>query len=381
MMPIIRPLGRLAAGLFGIAALFAPLSMNAQTTSAKPAVTIVPVVLEAIGDSAVFTGRVEAVQHVDLRARVSGFVEEIGFEEGARISVGDVLFRIEPDSYEATITQIKGQIQSAEAENKIADIEVERQRKLFATDTVAEAVVQRAEAEQGKIEGQIVELQGSLRSAELDLSYTEITAPFDGRVGLTDIDIGAFVGPDSGALVALSSIDPIYVTFPVAESVLIDFRAKHEAHPAGSPVTAEITLANGDSYPEHGTIKVVDTAVQSGTDTVLVRASFPNPSGNLIDGQLVELTVTDSAVEKSLTIPVQSLQRDQTGYFTMVVGSDGKVERRTLTIDRIADLRAIVMDGVEEGEHVIFEGVQRVRAGMEVTAERVDNIANTTRTQ
>ncbi|MEM7237868.1 MAG: efflux RND transporter periplasmic adaptor subunit [Pseudomonadota bacterium] len=273
---------------------------------------------------------------------------------------------------------MEGQIQSAEAEDKLAGIEVARQRTLFEKDTVAEAVVQRAEAEQGKIAGQIVELQGSLRAAELDLSYTTVTAPFDGRVGLTDIDIGAFVEHGSGALVSLSSIDPIYVTFPVAETVLIDFRAKRDADPAGPPVSARITLANGSVYPRAGTIEVVDTTVQAGTDTIRVRASFPNPSGTLLDGQLVELTVTDRAAETSLTIPVQSLQRDQAGYFTMVVGSDGKVEKRILTLDRIADLRAIIADGLSEGEQVIFEGVQRVRAGIEVTAEPAGNVPEKT---
>lgn len=342
---------------------------RAQQDAPKPAVTVVPVALEAIDDSAVFTGRVEAVDHIEVRARVSGFVQSVGFDEGAKVAAGDTLFEIEPDAYEAAVTQIQGQVQSADAENTIADIEVNRQRTLFESDTVAEAVVQRAEAEQGRIEGQILQLQGSLRAAELDLSYTKITAPFTGRVGLSDIDVGAFVGPESGSLVILSSIDPIYVTFPVAEAVLLDFRAKRAANPDSAPVTATIVLANKKTYPEVGRIEVVDVAVQAGTDTVLVRASFPNPDGALLDGQLVDLTITDEAAEKSLTVPVQSLQRDQAGHFVMVVGDDDKVEKRPIVLARVAGLRAVISDGVKEGENVIFEGMQRARVGAIVDAE------------
>lgn len=343
--------------------------VHAQQDAPKPAVTVVPVALEAVDDNAFFTGRVEAINHIEIRARVSGFIQSVGFDEGATVSAGDTLFEIEPDAYEAAVTKIQGQIQSADAENKIADIEVNRQRTLFEKDTVAEAVVQRAEAEQGQIEGQIVELKGSLRGAELDLSYTKVIAPFDGRVGLTDIDVGAFVGPDTGSLVVLSSIDPIYVTFPVAEATLLDFRAKRDANPNAAPVTASITLANGATYPETGTIKVVDVAVQAGTDTVLVRASFPNPKGDLLDGQLVELTITDEADKKSLTLPIQSIQRDQAGHFVMVVGDDGKVAKRPIVLDRVAGLKAVISDGVKEGENVIFEGMQRVRDGSVVDAE------------
>ena len=362
-------------GLWGILAVLAGLALSSPSDAQQaggapmPAVTVVRAALQPVAASDVFTGRVEAVTRIDLRARVSGFVESVGFEEGGRVSAGDVLFAIEPDAYEAAVTRIEGQVKSAEAEKTLADIEVARQQTLLSSNTVAENVVQRAVAEQGKVEGQLLELQGALREAELDLSYTRVTAPFDGRVGLSEIDPGAFVGPDSGALVTLTSIDPVYVTFPVSESVFITYRERQGDNPDRAPLAARLTLANGSDYGAEGRIAIVDTTVQAGTDAVLIRASFPNPDGDLLDGQLVNITLVEDSDTDVLTVPVQALQQDQGGYFVLTVGDDGTVVRNTLVVDRIAGATVVVADGLAEGDRVIIEGMQRVRAGIVVDAE------------
>lgn len=349
----------------------------AQQTAPKPAVTTALVQLQSIDESEVFTGRVEAVNRVDIRARVSGFVEGIGFEEGQRVDQGTVLFEIEPDAYEAALTRIEGQIKSAESEKTLADIEVDRQQKLVEREAVAEVSLDEAVASQGKLEGALLELQGSKREAELNLSYSKVTAPFDGRLGLSDIDIGGFVSPDSGALVTLSSIDPIYVTFPVEEAAILEFRAEHGSQQDTQVLQATLVMADGSIYPETGNIAVVDTEVQRGTDTVLIRASFANPNGMLLDGQLVNITLSESAEEPSLTIPIQALQRDQAGYFAMVVGDDSKVEKRPVKLERMAGKVAIVAEGLDEGEQVVIEGAQRLRPGIEVDAQvAIDDATN-----
>lgn len=352
---------------FAIAlALYAPGRTIAQNAAPLPAVTVAPVTEASIERNETFTGRVEAISSIGIRARVVGFVEEVGFVEGGSVAKGDILFRIESDAYTAAVTQARGQLESAEAEKTLADIEVDRQRTLVERETAAEAVLQRAEAEQGKVAGQLTQLQGSLQLAELDLSYTEIAAPFDGRVGFSEIDIGAFVGPDSGELVRLSSIDPIYVSFPVAEALLIDTRAERAANTEAKPLRVAIRLANGVDYGETGTIEVTDTIVQAGTDTVIVRARFPNPEGVLLEGQLVNVRVAEDAEKPSLVVPATALQRDQAGYFVYLVGEGKKAERRNITPGQLSGTSIVVTDGLSAGEQVIVEGVQRVRPGAKV---------------
>ncbi len=348
-----------------------PLAGAAQQKDAappKPKVTVVAAAMKSVARSETFSGRIQAVDRVDIVARVPGFIDKIGFQDGKRVSTGEVLIEIEKDTYEAAITQIQGQIESAQAEKKLADIEVERQEKLLKTGDVAESVVQKAQAQQGKVDGQLLQLQGSLQNAQLNLSYTKITAPFDGRVGLTTISPGAFVGPDSGALLSLSSVDPINVVFPVAEAIVLDFREDDKPDGGVRSLTLQMTMANGNRYDSNGKIDVVDTSVQSGTDSILVRGVFPNPDGLLVDGQLVRVGVIEEAEKPSIVIPVQALQKDQGGFFTLVVGGDGKVVKRPVKMARVAGTEAVIAEGLDAGDRVITEGAQKVRVGMEVDA-------------
>lgn len=338
----------------------------AQQSAPPPAVTVTTVQLRAVADTDTFTGRIEAVSSVALMARVPGFIEAIGFSEGRSVSKGDALFSIEPDAYQAAVIQIQGQIKSVEAQNTLANIELTRQQTLLEKQDVAESVVQKAQAQVGQIQGQLLELKGSLQIAQLDVTYTSVTAPFDGRVGLTDVAVGAFVSPASGGLVTLSSIDPIHVTFPVAETVLLDYRARQAKTKGAQPLVVQLTLANGQVYPEQGKIEVVDTQVQSGTDSVIVRALFANTNGTLLDDQLVKVGLIDNVKDKSLTIPVQALQKDQAGYFVLVVDSSNTVEKRPVSVGRIAGITAVIAGGLKEGEQVITEGAQRAQPGKTV---------------
>ena len=369
---------RLLSVLFGFACVIFSIlpwadRVQAQTAAApNPAVIVEKATLEAINYSDTYLGRVEAVSNVDLVARVAGFVEKVNFKDGTKVSTGDVLIDIEPDTYQAAITQIQGQIQAAQAAKTLADIELARQQKLLAKDDVAESVVQRAQAQQGQADGLITQLQGELQEAQIQLSYTKIIAPFDGRIGLTNIAKGAFVSPSGGALLALSSIDPIYVSFPVSNAQLLDFR-KQQENLESKQVTLQLTLGNGDLYPDAGTVDVVDTQVQTGTDTILIRGVFPNPDGALLNDQLVRVRVTDQPGEKSLTIPSEALQSDQGGYFVLTVGSDGKVAKAPIKTREVTGARAVVTDGLKAGDQVITQGAQKVRVGMDVTVQLADD--------
>ncbi|MEX2517819.1 MAG: efflux RND transporter periplasmic adaptor subunit, partial [Paracoccaceae bacterium] len=273
----------------------------------------------------------------------------------------------ESTAYEAAVTEIQGQIKSAEAEKTLSDIEYDRQSTLFKQGNVAESVVQRVEAERGKIEGSLLQLQGSLQRAELNLSYTEIIAPTAGKIGLASVDVGDLVAVGDPALAILTSVDPINVLFPIDEATLLDVRARYPEETA-SKVIVELTLANGQKYDGNGSLDFIDVEVQQGTDTITLRASFANPKGRLIDGQLVNVTVRGEAAETSLTITPQALQKDQAGYFVLVVGDDGVVEKRPVELGRVVGAVAVIESGLKAGERVITEGLNKARPGAKVDA-------------
>ncbi|MFA3918852.1 efflux RND transporter periplasmic adaptor subunit [Ruegeria hyattellae] len=361
-----------------VAAMFLHLGLSpsivlAQESQTKPKVSVTAAEMKSVSLTEVFTGRVEAVDRVDLIARVPGFVKSINFKDGSAVAAADVLIEIEPDSYEATVIEIQGQIQAAQAAKKLADIELDRQQKLYSTGDTPQAVVQKAEAQQGEADGHVLELQGSLQNAQLNLSYTKITAPFDGRIGLTDLSVGAFVSPEGGTLLSLSCIDPIHVTFPVTEAELLEFRSRRAKASDTEPLQLQLILADGTTYGTMGSIEVIDTQVQSGTDSILVRGSFPNPDGHLIDNQLVRVIVTDPTNDKSLVIPAKALQKDQSGYFVFTVGSDDKVVKKQIQLDRTEGTEAVISDGLSEGDKVITDGLQRVHAGVEVSISTPQN--------
>ncbi len=361
-------LARAFAGLLAALIAFAAGPGLAQQGGAAPAVTVAPVEMSDLRPRAGFTGRLVAVQKIEIRARVSGFLEEIGFTEGAILAEGDLLYRIEDDPYVATVEQIQGSIASAKAELRLAEIERDRKAQLVERETVAQSELDVALANLGKVEGEIKRLEGQLARAELDVAYTEIAAPFDGVVGLTQFDIGAFLGPESGALTTLTRLDPMSVEFPVATALLLDYRQRTEGTDADVATAVSLILPNGTVYDQPGQIDFIDAEVARGTDTVIVRAVFDNPDALLLDGSLVRVELEADAENRVLNVPQQAVGRDQVGAFVMVVGADSTVEMRRVEIGDVSRGRSVIRSGLEEGEQVITEGLNKVRPGVTVDA-------------
>ena len=342
---------------------------GAAPAQQAPAVTVVKVEQRDITPSTSFTGRIEARDKVDLRARVDGFLEQRLFTEGQDVKAGDLLFVIEKAPYQAEIENVDAAIARSQATLDQAELEQRRQAELVKRQATAQAILDDKIAKAAEARADLRKQQASMTTAELNLSYTDIKAPIAGRIGRSTFSVGNFVGPQSGTLATIVSQDPMYVTFPVTQRELLAVRKEGEAGGQDpSSMSVRVRLADGSLYEEVGKLNFVDVQVNQGTDTVQVRATLPNPHGILVDGQLVTVVVETAQPQAALVIPQQAVQIDQAGRFVLKVDAESKVQVQRITIGAERDGYYVVTNGLAQGERVITEGLQKVRPGMAVDA-------------
>lgn len=334
----------------------------AEPGKAVPTVGVASVTRKAATPSLTFTGRIEAVAKVDFRARVDGYLEKREFTEGGEVQAGDLLFVIEKGPYEAQLAQIEASIEAASAALRLAQLELDRKVELLRKQVVAQAQVDDVRAKHDEAQAALLRQKAAAMEATLNLGYTEIRAPVSGQIGRAAFSVGNYVGPSSGTLATLVSRDPIYATFPVSQRELIAVRQKAvETGADMRAITVRLQLADGSSYRDSGKLDFVDVTMSRETDTVLVRAAFPNPDRLLIDGQLVTVHVELATGETALFVPQQALQFDQTGFFVLVVDKENRVKIRRITLGDGREGEVEVKSGLAEEERVIIDGVQKVR--------------------
>lgn len=338
----------------------------------KPTVDVIETASTSITPSVTFTGRIEAVDSVDLRARVQGFLKERKFTEGQSVKKGDLLFVIEKGAYEAQVGSIEGALQRLRGTRRLAELERDRQVTLVQREAVAQVKLDEAEAKLAEVAGDITAQNAALDKAKLDLGYTDISAPIDGKIGLSKFSNGDFVGPESGALARIVSQDPVYVTYPVTQRQLLEFQKTSKEKGTGTDdIVVKVRLATGELYEQSGKFNFVDVVSDPGTDTVTVRAEMPNPDGVLIDQQLVTVVTETGSPKAELTIPQQAIQIDQVGAYVLVVGDDEKVNVQRIESGGTFQDRLIVKKGLVEKQRVIVSGIQKVKPGMAVDASVV----------
>ena len=335
-------------------------------TGPPPAVTVISVQPTKVTPGAGFNGRVVAVDDVQLRARVTGFLEQRRFEEGADVETGELLFVIEKAPYQAVVDQRQAELASAEANRVNTAVQLRRGEELVKNKNIPQAEVDERRAADEMAAAGILEAQAALERAQIDLGYTEIHTPIAGRIGRAAFSVGNLVGPDSGVLATIVSQDPIYVTFPVSQRQLLEYRRRGDD--AAGPPVVKVTLPDGTAYEHPGEVNFFDVQVDQGTDTVTVRAAFPNPERTLVDGQFVNVRVERGEPVQMLAVPQAAVQIDQAGPFVLVVGGDNKVEARRITLGAVAGAQVVVQAGLKAGDKVIVEGIQKARPGITVAA-------------
>jgi membrane fusion protein (multidrug efflux system) len=358
----------LIRGAWRLALLLLAAAPAVAQTPQPPAVGVTRVAPEDVTPQRRFSGRAEAIDRVDLVARVSGFLAERRFEQGQSVGEGDLLFVIEKAPYEAVLAQRRAELASAEAQVKYATAQLERGEELLRGQNIPAAEVDQRRAALEIAQAKVLEAKAAIQSAELDLGYTDIRAPFAGRIGRAAYSTGAYVGPGSGALATIVSQDPIYATFPVSQRVLTRLREDAPSGDGAPRTVVRAELPTGDLYSRPGEVDFAEVEVAEGTDTLTIRARFPNPDGLLVSGEFLNIVVERGDPVRSLVIPAAALLVDQAGPYVLVVGEGDAVEQRRVRLGReLADgMKVAVEDGLREGERVIVDGIQKVRPGQVV---------------
>ena len=346
--------------------LLAAFPAQAQPAPPVPAVLVQPAELKSLARQADFIGRVEAIEKVDLRARVSGFLGPIKFNAGDSVKAGQSLFDIEPESFQAAVDQRQAQVESAEAAALNADQQFERARELGRTNSASQSQIDQRQADQGRAAAAVKEAKAALQDAKIKLSYTKISSPIDGRVGRPATTAGNLVGPDSGVLATVVKDDEINVLFAVSQRQLLESRQRNVAAEA---VRVRLKLADGSLYPTTGKIDFVDVSTDAKTDSQLLRARFPNPSRLLSDGQTVRVMLEVDNEAQSVVAPAAAVAVDQSGPYVLVVNDSNQVELRRIRTGAQTGPLVAVEAGLKERERVIVQGQQRVRPGQTVNPQ------------
>jgi membrane fusion protein (multidrug efflux system) len=370
-------IGLTAAALALGAFAFGPTAEAQPAPAAPPAVGVIEAIKRPITESSEFLGRIEAINRVNIVARETAFLDKRLFQEGADVKKGDHLYLLERGPYEADLAAKQAQVAQLQATLTNFKLTTDRQRSLEGGPAFQQSNLDSAVANQLSFEAQVQGAQAQVKSSQINLDYTDIRSPIDGKIGRTAVTEGNVVSSSSGTLTTVVSQDPMYVTFPVSVRESLDLRDRYVKIGGFKAVNIRIKLPNGKIYDKIGQLDFVNNTIASSTDTILVRGTIANPpifttadAGSVVrelsDNEFVTVMLEGVEPVEVLAIPRAAVLSDQQGEYVFTVGADNKAEQHRVQLGQSTSTIAAVMSGISLGDKVIVEGLQRVRPGQPV---------------
>lgn len=338
-----------------------------------PPVSVAAAIERQVIETDEFPGRIEAVEQVEVRARVTGYIQSINFKPGAEVKKGDLLFQVDPRPFENEVARAEANLAGTRAQLDLARIELARLEKLLADQATSRREYDDAAARVRNLEAQLRSNQAALDGARLNLSYTRVTAPVSGRVGKAEITVGNLVQgevPNSPLLTTVVSSNPIYASFEIDERVFLKYVAKARGRAAQLPVA--VGLADEEGFPHVGRLEFVDNRVDTQSGTARMRAVLENKDGRLTPGLFARVKIGDALQPRQVVlITDRAIGTDQNRRFVLVVDGENKAQYREVRLGRVVDRLRVIEEGLKPGELIVVNGLQRVRPGQPITPQTV----------
>lgn len=360
-------------------------SAGAPSASPPPEVSVAEVLQKRVKDWDEFTGRLQAVEAVEIRPRVSGYIDQVSFTEGKVVKRGDLLFVIDPRPYKADYDRTAADVKRFKTSLDLAQIEQKRVQRLKESGAVSQEEVDERVSSVAQMEANVAGAQAALESAALNMSFTRVTSPIDGRVSRAEVTRGNLVtgGSNGGTfLTSVVSIDPVYLYFEGDEATYLRYvqmaRAGERPSSRDAPNPVRVGLANEEGFPHVGTMDFVDNQVNSQTGTIRARAVLQNKDGLYIPGLFARVQLLGSSEYTAVLIDDRAVNTDQSQKYVLLLASGNKIEYRRVKLGRVIDGLRIVREGLEPGEVIVVNGAQRVHPGIVVSPQTVAMLGDMT---
>ncbi|EJU9787087.1 TPA: efflux RND transporter periplasmic adaptor subunit [Vibrio vulnificus] len=343
-----------------------------QRNTMAPLVVTQEVLMLDYQPSNAYIGRVEAVEDTNITAQVSGYLKARHFEEGQLVEKGALLYTIEPSSFEAQVASAKASLAQAKASLKKAELDHQRGKNLLPRGSISQSEFDALTAGLLGAQAQLEAANAQLKLADVNLSYTQIRAPFSGRISDSKVSTGDLVSPSSGILTTLVSLDPIHTAFSISERERLALgieRIKGDGSTPSAGVEVQLQLENGKEYPHLGRLDYLGNRIDTKTGTIALRAVVANPDHQLLPGQHIKVNLREKQAKSVVVVPRRAVQTDLEGHFVMVMTLGEVAERRNVSLGAQVEQGVVIREGLTQDDVVITQGLQRVRNGMQVRVQ------------